>query len=120
MIQTTTWYPDTCDCVIQYEWDSNVPEDKRSHKVSNILSACKCHSGEPADIFTSVLDENQLKNKVISRVLELNPDVKIDMISHEFDDARNLIISVAADISPDTEKRVQADLQTLDISIENK
>ena len=30
-IKTTTWSPDTCDCVLHYSWDDEVPQDERVH-----------------------------------------------------------------------------------------
>jgi hypothetical protein len=31
MIQTTTWRPDTCKCVITYQWDDTISENARTH-----------------------------------------------------------------------------------------
>jgi hypothetical protein len=31
MIQTTTWRPDTCGCIISYQWDDAVPQATRTH-----------------------------------------------------------------------------------------
>lgn len=30
-IQTTRWSPDTCNCVILYQWDDALPDDQRVH-----------------------------------------------------------------------------------------
>lgn len=32
MLKTTTWRPSTCGCVLEYEWDTELSEDKRTHK----------------------------------------------------------------------------------------
>lgn len=120
MIQTTTWYPDTCDCVIQYQWDDKVVEDKRTHTVSNVLSSCKFHQGKPDQVFAAVIAENQVKNKAVGMILDQTQDLKPEDIDFEFDGSRKLTLSVAADISPDLAKQIQSDLQTPDISIEKK
>lgn len=35
MIQTTTWRPNTCKCVISYTWDDAVPPALRVHTYSS-------------------------------------------------------------------------------------
>lgn len=62
MIQTTRWYPDTCSCVIEYQWDDTVDPAARTHTVSNVLSACKGHPGTPQQTFSAALATNQAKN----------------------------------------------------------
>lgn len=29
--RTTRWEPDTCDCVVEYDWDDAVSQDTRVH-----------------------------------------------------------------------------------------
>lgn len=120
MIQTTTWYPDTCDCIIQYQWDDKIVEDKRTHNVYNILSTCKFHQGKPDQVFSTVLAENQVKNKAVGIVADQIQDIKTEDISFEFDDSRKLTLSVAVDIDPDLQKQIQSNLDILDIVIEKK
>lgn len=62
MRQITRWAPDTCTCVIQYEWDDATNPDDQVHTVYNILSACPLHTGTPDEIFQACLATNQAKN----------------------------------------------------------
>lgn len=68
MIQTTRWTPDTCDCVIEYQWDDAVDPSVRVHTVYNILSACSDHPGTPDETFQQALADNQAKNNPPSLV----------------------------------------------------
>ncbi len=45
----TRWYPDTCGCVLEFEWDSAVPEASRTHTVRSV-TPCVFHPGADAHI----------------------------------------------------------------------
>ncbi len=62
MRQITRWSPDTCSCVIEYEWDDAVDPSVRIHTVYNILSACHGHPGTPDQTFKAAIAANQAKN----------------------------------------------------------
>jgi hypothetical protein len=85
-IQTTRWSPDTCKCVIEYEWDDKVPQREREHNVARIVRVCKAHEALDAgieakimestkNIFDNVLSENRLKNHTLRKVLEVQPEL---------------------------------------------
>lgn len=63
MIKRTTWYPDTCDCIIEYEWDDSISENLRVHTVVNV-QRCPIHLNQLSDVacFATVNAENTLKN----------------------------------------------------------
>lgn len=42
-IKVTTWHPDTCECVLQYEWDTEHSEDQRVHKALPSIKRCELH-----------------------------------------------------------------------------
>jgi hypothetical protein len=46
MLQTTTWHPDTCGCVISYQWDDAVPAEQRKHTFASVDSS-KCKTAHP-------------------------------------------------------------------------
>lgn len=62
----TRWSPDTCGCVIEYSWDSDVSEDERVHTFHKVVEQCPDHNGIEVheEIHNHVLAENQTKNKV--------------------------------------------------------
>lgn len=74
MIRTTRWSPDTCGCVIEYEWDDTLPQEARKHDFKNVITRCSEHSGLGKDKahFDHVLSENQAKNRVFAEALK-NP-----------------------------------------------
>lgn len=65
-MQTTRWSPDTCDCVIVYEWDRDLDPSMRTHNVKRIDRACESHKSlTPQDIWNYVMNENVRKNDAI-------------------------------------------------------
>lgn len=80
MINVTTWSPDTCDCKIEYEWDTEVVQEDRVHTVSRILNVCDAHKDLADDTvkFDQVTDENQRKNFFHKEIMDL-PGVTEDV-----------------------------------------
>lgn len=81
MKHVTTWRPDTCGCVIEYEWDDAVNENARTHKQVAAVP-CPAHistasfvDGDAPNVLAKVTTENQTKNKAHSLVLEHFPKV---------------------------------------------
>jgi len=75
MIRITRWSPDTCECVIDYEWDDSVPQNLRTHSISKVIKKCSLHQIVPTeeDNFNVVTDENQRKNKVMGDIVDNLP-----------------------------------------------
>jgi len=98
MKQITRWSPDTCGCVIEYEWDGTLPESDRIHTVKRI-TRCEHHQrGSDEDVFTRVLDENRRKNRVLEILQSVKPDIDLDNYNWSFDKDRVLkagIIGIA-------------------------
>lgn len=71
-LQLTRWSPDTCDCVIEYEWDRDVDASVRIHTGKNIVKDCPDHAGlgNPANFYNTILNENQRKNGTQKEILE--------------------------------------------------
>ena len=89
----TRWSPDTCGCVIVYEWDDEIPVDQIVTTFKRAESVCEAHKNAPEDKFVVVLEENQRKNNVFSESKKINPDLKPDDFNYRFDENRKLIVS---------------------------
>lgn len=64
MIRSTTWRPDTCECVLEYSWDDATSEASRAHSFARIVSPCPAHSLlAGANLYNAVVSENQKKNR---------------------------------------------------------
>ena len=98
MIKTTRWHPDTCDCIIEYDWDTDQPEDSRTHTVKRVVRACAAHQAHPnkETHHATVLDENVRKNKVHGILLQQFPELegRKDDIKFSFDQSRKLKVEV--------------------------
>ena len=62
-LKTTRWRPDTCECVIDFTWDSDQPEASRTHTFSGFERQCALHVGHVD--WSSVQEENQRKNVAV-------------------------------------------------------
>jgi hypothetical protein len=81
MIHTTRWSPDTCSCVIDYTWDDTVPDNERTHNLSNVIERCPAHQAlSDNDTFSSLMDENPRKNIALAECLENGPPTLSDTI----------------------------------------
>lgn len=86
MIKTTRWSPDTCECVIEFDWDSETNGDNRVHTISNVINTCdahKKHAGDMASHFGDILLENQTKNKSYAKIIETMPEVCRERIQED-------------------------------------
>lgn len=69
-IKTTRWSPDTCDCVLEYTWDTNDSADNRTHTIATVVP-CPQHTGlSNTNIFNAVNSENSRKNRFRKAVLD--------------------------------------------------
>jgi hypothetical protein len=77
VINTTRWSPDTCSCIIEYSWDTSVPESSRVHTISNIIQKCAAHSGTVDDNshWNILMDENPRKNNALQSAIDRFPVV---------------------------------------------
>lgn len=58
----TRWKPDTCPCVIDYEWDAQVPASRRVHTWFETIRACPAHTEVGPAHYAAVLADNKRKN----------------------------------------------------------
>lgn len=105
MIQITRWGPDTCNCVLEYQWnDSDLIED-RQHTLSRVVNKCIAHREYTDEIvFSMVTDENKRKNIVLNEIFSNTPSLMFvnnegkviydeKNVNWQFDQNRKLIIS---------------------------
>lgn len=90
------WRPDTCGCVLEYEFDADAPEDTRVHTPTACLNACAAHpdASDIAAHHASVLAENVKKNTAINEVKSQLSEADAKAVAWSFDEARNLTITV--------------------------
>lgn len=86
MKKITRWKPDTCDCLLEYEWDINEDESTRVHTPTTVVHACEDHqadntgSDSHTKVFNKVHGENTGKNKALKVLLDQLPkDKKKDL-----------------------------------------
>jgi hypothetical protein len=82
VINTTTWSPDTCECQIEYDWDSEATEENRTHTLKRFVNKCQAHAALGADdnIWNTVLEENPRKNVAHQLILDNGPAALSDLI----------------------------------------
>jgi hypothetical protein len=78
-INTTRWSPDTCKCVIEYQWDTEVPQEQRTHTISKVIARCNHHAQHTDNHkhYSVLLEENPRKNKVMAALIERFPALTI-------------------------------------------
>jgi len=107
MKQVTRWSPDTCSCVLDFEWDDEEPEG--SHTIKAVVNRCGSHQAGPdKDIFNEVLSENTRKNKVFGLAQQLLPAVEVDDYDWHFDTKRVLEVKVK-NLGPAQRAQLQQD-----------
>lgn len=99
MLKTTQWSPDTCGCIFEYEWDTDVPESTRTHTLKRLVTACAAHAGTERQRYDAVVTENTAKNRGVSRVAEVLA-VEPDSVSWAIDPQTRDITLTAAMTSP--------------------
>lgn len=105
-MNTTTWHPDTCKCVIQYTWDSDLPVEQRVHTYSNTIKDCPEHSGLGNTIYDVILDENQRKNKVYGELIKIS-GIGEDVIQDDGTTVKQLVKGVTYDWQFDVDRNLE-------------
>ena len=74
MIRRTRWSPDTCGCIIEFEWDDTVSADARVHTPAALVQQCALHAGQSLqETYDDLVDENPRKNRLEARLLSAFP-----------------------------------------------
>jgi hypothetical protein len=74
MIKTTRHSPDTCGCVILYDWDTEHPEDTRIHTNYRFEKQCAEHMAHQVH---HVVAEHNLINDTKNHILSHSPMMQI-------------------------------------------
>lgn len=91
MIRTTRWSPDTCGCVLEFEWDDALPPEMRTHSPSRVVTACPAHQGKTVtEAFAAVGVENRRKNAAFAHLLENFPALVASTLDEEGNQIRTL------------------------------
>lgn len=91
-VRRTRWSPDTCDCVLEYEWDDSEPEDQRTHAFAVADAVCTHHQvhDNRSQLFDAVAEENTRKNKAVNALVGAAPRLVDHPPSFAFDGNRNV------------------------------
>lgn len=91
------WRPDTCGCILEFEFDADTTEQDRIHTPTQTIRACEHHQiADVKECHDVVLEENVRKNVVLNSVLDqVAPELQKD-VSWSFDEKREVVISVPA------------------------
>lgn len=83
-MKSQIWHPDTCQCIIQQEYDDSLPVDEIVISVVDVLRKCEFHNdinNTNQDIYDTIMDENPRKNRSISKIIENAPEEWIEVIN---------------------------------------
>lgn len=108
MKKTTRWRPDTCGCVLEYDWDDEAPFDPVTNWTA--VKSCDAHAGTEHLEQTTVLKENQHKNRIVNELVSEFPQLRRKRFNMEtgeveeemdpnklrwsFNDQRELVVSL--------------------------
>lgn len=77
-MKITRWSPDTCECVIEYEWDETLSQDDRVHTQKKIINTCADHVGVTDTLYTVLDFETRRKNQLQGWILENLSNVSVE------------------------------------------
>lgn len=118
MLKVTRWSPDTCECVLEYEWDTALEGSARVHSFKKVVKLCPEHERlgfQGKATYDQVGIENRGKNIAwgqIKQALNL-ADEDIDKYVWFFNESRQLQVSVTSPIAVEKKQEIQAKLDTL-------
>lgn len=71
---TNRWKPDTCGCILEYEFDADLPDGQRVMSAKDVVRACDAHPKEDKDAhYGKILVENRGKNLALKKLLDSLP-----------------------------------------------
>jgi hypothetical protein len=126
MLHVTTWTPDTCDCVIHYQWDDQVPQDQRIHTPLEQTRThdgqlvprrvCPVHSavaapGKHVEHHDLVKEENTRKNRVLGNILETTPEITNDVTKEEGNTVKEFLKGMEPSWSFDADRTLRITLK---------
>lgn len=106
MKKVTQWSPDTCGCVLEYEWDDSQDENTRTHSFKRVIKACPEHAalaGQPH--YDQVRSENTRKNITFGEIKKAHPQVTAENYLWFWDNGRVLQVSLVGVDLPEAAKQ---------------
>lgn len=118
MLKVTRWSPDTCGCVLEYDWDDTKEGADRVHTFKKVIKLCPEHESlgfQGKAAYNQVMSENQGKNRAWGLIKqELNlADEDLDKYVWFFNASRQLQVSVTLPIAVEKKQQIQAKLDAL-------
>jgi hypothetical protein len=111
MIRVTRWSPDTCGCVVEYEWDDEANPETRTHAFK-AGTRCSLHAAAPGDHLAVVQEENTRKNLAILIAQSVRTGLRAEDVVWSFDGTRRFVMTVpGATNQQKNQMRSAADLQ---------
>lgn len=99
------WHPSTCNCILEFSNFSNDP-----NKFVKALYACPRHC-DVLNLLEVVMTENQCLNQVVGRVIELVPEVTMD-IPDAFGGVAKVLDPLKAQVKYNDKKELNVYVQT--------
>jgi len=117
MLQVTRWSPDTCGCILEYEWDDTLEGSDRVHSFKKVVKLCPEHERlgfQGKDTFDKVMEENTSKNIAWGQIMEELNLTREDLAQYIwfFDEGRQLQVSVTQPIAAAEKQAIQNRLDT--------
>jgi hypothetical protein len=108
---TTNWQPDTCECILDFDWD----DKDGSVAVNKIIKVCKAHAEEKdiVEHFQAVLEENQRKNIAIGKIMSEVSRAVDTTIDEKGDSVQKLKPGFEVAFSFDAERKLILNLDSL-------
>lgn len=108
MKRTTQWSPDTCGCILEYEWDDAQNENTRTHTFKKIVKLCERHkmlSGTKA--YDQLMSENTRKNRVLGEAQKVYSSITPEDYTWSFDANNKLKVSFSGKLKAKDKSRLQ-------------
>jgi len=114
MKRVTRWSPDTCGCILEYEWDDAEEETARVLSYKRTIKICPEHSalaGKP--LYDQVVSENTRKNITFGEIQKAFPKLEAENYLWSFDKDRVLQVSLTGiDVPQATKQGLQTALDS--------
>ena len=123
MKKVTIWKPDTCECQLLLEWDTDQDEKDRVHTAiesyvndrGEEFKAIRCSTHQIKDIknhHSEINEENTHKNKSIAHVTELHSNIDPKKVNFHFDHTRTLHLDLGNMVQKSDKSSLQESIKT--------
>lgn len=102
-LKTTRVSLDTCNCIINYEWDADVPDSERVHRYISHDRICDAHKqvkGNDENRYKVALGDNIRKNKALQLALDNIPSLVQTRIAKSSLNSKQQEIKVNNELNP--------------------